>query len=154
MKPSIDISSSGFVKKTAKQAEQDTKKTLSNVITRVATLMERTAKENLHKAVHSTPTPSIPGYSRTSKSRQSINRGVLGAYSQRVYMGVNYGKYIEEGTGIYNGRRPYWTTFGGLLPRPILYKGMKARPFWKPAIKTTRQEIPNIWKQEYKSISK
>jgi len=146
----IDITAKGLIQKDKKALQKDTETSIGNILTRVATFMERTAKENIQGSVYRTPVPKIPGYSRTGKARQSIMRGVVSPLQQRVYMGVNYGQYLEEGTGIYRGRKPYWTTFGGLLDRPIKYKGMKPRPFWKPAIEETKRNIQNIVKQEFK----
>lgn len=144
MKADISIDQRGFTK-IKKKMDEGVKKPLANAITRVATFMERTAKENLQDSVYKSPTT---WYSRTGKARQSITRGVINPLTQRVFMGVKYGQYLETGTGIYNGRKPFWTTFGGRLERPIKYKGMQARPFWKPAIKETRKNIQRIVKEE------
>jgi HK97 gp10 family phage protein len=140
----VNINDKGFTK-TAKLLEEGAGDILSNVITRVATFMERTAKLNIRQSVYSSPRGL---YNRTGKARQSIIRGVVSDTQQRVYMGVNYGIYLEKGTGIYNGRKPFYTTFGGLLDNPIKYKGMKARPFWKPAVDETRKNVSRIIKEE------
>lgn len=145
----IDIKTDGFIQ-TSRKLKKGAQPLLGTVITRIATFMERTAKENLRTSVYSTPAPRKP-FRRSGKARQSIIRAVLGTLTQRVYMGVKYGKYLEEGTGIYHtpgARKPYWTTFGGILDKPVKYKGMKARPFWAPAIKKTRENVPRIMQEE------
>ena len=152
MKANITVTSEGIASKTSAQIGRDTKRVISNVLTRLATFMERTAKKNIQASVYSTQAPK--GFNRTGKARQSIARAQINPLAQRVYMGVKYGKYLETGTGIYNGRRPYWTTFGGQIERPILYKGMRARPFWKPAVKSTIKEINEAFKKEEKNLTK
>jgi HK97 gp10 family phage protein len=111
--------------------------------------METQAKKNINKAIYQSPAGK---YTRSGKAQQSIIGQMLSTNSARVYMGVNYGKYLEEGTGVYNGRKPYFTTFGGLLPNPIFYKGMKPRPFWVPSVKETKKEIPKIFEKVIKEI--
>ena len=107
--------------------------------------METLAKQNISASVYSS-TPSEV-YTRSGKAQQSIIGQQSSDLSGRVYMGVNYGKYLEGGTGIYAGNNPYWTSFGGLLDHPIYYQGMEARPFWAPAIKETKQNIPVLLKK-------
>jgi len=60
------------------------------VVTRAAALFEREAKKNIRKSVYASPKGK---YKRTGKARQSIIRSPLGNNTERVYMGVNYGKY-------------------------------------------------------------
>jgi len=136
---------------TSKKLKEGSRSLTANVLTRVATFMERTAKEKIQQSVYASPTGV---YKRKGKARQSITRGVISPTQQRVFMGVNYGQYLEEGTGIYNGRKAYWTTFGGLLDHPIKYKGMKARPFWKPSIEETQENIPRILEEEASKLNK
>jgi HK97 gp10 family phage protein len=142
----ININNSAFIS-TSNNLKKGANPLITRVITRVATYMEREAKKNLLTVISATPAGE---YRRTGKSRQSIMRAPTGKLQQRVFMGVDYGKYIEEGTGIYIGRKPWYTSFGGLLDHPIYYKGMPARPFWKPAIEATKQNIPRIIREESK----
>lgn len=147
----IEIDNKAFVKtdSTLKVLAQEL---THNVVTRIATFMERAAKKNIRESVYK----SAPSkwYRRSGKSRQSIMRSPISNTSQRVFMGVKYGTYLENGTGIYNGRKPFWTTFGGQLEKPIKYKGMKARPFWKPAITETRKNVQRIMNEETIKLTK
>lgn len=145
MKLDIDIDNKGFTQ-IRKKLQNGATAPLSSAITRIATFMERTAKEKLQKSVYASA--ESKWYTRTGKARQSITRSQVAPLTQKVYMGVNYGKYLESGTGAYNGRSAFWTTFGGRLEEAVLYKGMKKRPFWKPAIKETRKNVKRILKEE------
>lgn len=133
----------------SKRLKNSSKEFTERAVVRIATIMERTAKENIRDTVYSSP---ATWYKRTGKARQSIVRSSVGENKQRVYMGVKYGRYLEEGTGIYAGRKPFWTTFGGQLDHPVKYKGMRARPFWKPAIETTKGKVPDILREEARKI--
>jgi len=142
----LSIDTTGFIE-TSKRLKVGALPALSRAVFKVANKMETTAKRNLQTSVYASPKPKSP-FSRTGKALQSISVEQVDPLQSRVRAGVNYAKYLETGTGIYNGRQPYWTTFGGILPRPIFYKGMRARPFWKPAIETTQRAIPAILKAE------
>ena len=110
---------------------------------RVVTHIQNEAKKNVNKELKNSKAPGSP-FRRTGKLQQSIT-GVMEMFAAgRVYVGANYGRYFEEGTGIYNKRSPYWTTFGGILDRPIFYQGMKARPFFKPAVEDGRNQAQAI----------
>jgi len=146
----VSIKTEGFEKWKIKLGE-GAKAPLSKAVFKVATFMERTAKINFNQDVLSYK-PKIN--LRTGKAQQSIIMQPLTPLSAKIYMGVNYGKYIEEGTGIFRGRKPYWTSFGGQLDHPILYKGMKARPFWSPAVKTTKANTSRILKEEMEKYLK
>lgn len=143
--------------KTSRTLKEGSESATARVITRLATLMERTAKTNIRESVYASPQKE---YKRTGKARQSIIRSKISPMSQRVYMGVNYGVYLEEGTGIYNGRKAWWTKLSNITGQSadankvIRIKGMKARPFWKPAIETTEKNIPRIWNEEASKITK
>lgn len=138
----LSISQSGNIEAFKNKLNNGGAKITQKAVFLTMNFMETQAKKNISKSIYRSP--KSPIYSRSGKAQQSIIGQMLSINSAKVYMGVNYGKYLEEGTGIYNGRKPYFTTFGGLLKNPILYKGMKARPFWKPSIKETKQEIPKI----------
>lgn len=143
--------------KTSRALKKGSTSVTARVITRLATLMERTAKTNIRASVYASPKRV---YKRTGKARQSIARSKVSPTAQRVYMGVNYGVYLEEGTGIYNGRTAWWTRLSNITGQSgdsnkvIRIQGMKARPFWKPAIKTTQASIPRIWEEEASKITK
>jgi HK97 gp10 family phage protein len=142
----LQLTTNGFVE-TSKRFKLGARPAISKAVFRVANLMETTAKKNIKKSVYSSPKPSAP-FSRSGKAQQSITVAKLDDLQSKVFMGVEYGQFLEYGTGIYRGRKPYWTTFGGQIDRPILYKGMKARPFWIPAVESTKKQIPEILKSE------
>jgi HK97 gp10 family phage protein len=142
----LKLATTGF-KEATKRFKTGARVAISGAVFRVANVMEITAKKNIRNSVYASPKPSAP-FSRSGKAQQSITVAKLDDLQSKVYMGVNYGQYLEYGTGIYRGRKPYWTTFGAQIPRAILYKGMKARPFWMPAIEETKKQIPSILKNE------
>lgn len=152
---SISLNEQAWIK-TSRKLKEGSESITARVITRTATFMERTAKSNIRESVYSTPKSKF--YKRTGKARQSIMRSPVSAMAQRVYMGVNYGKFIEEGTGEPEGRKAWWTRLSNITGKPsdskqaIKMKGMKARPFWSPAIKTTQETVPRIWNEEASKI--
>lgn len=127
-----------LVKKLSKGATN----AISKAVFLVGNFFETKAKENINKSVYQSSASTW--YKRTGKAQQSIVMQQLSSEKAKVFMGVKYGKYLEEGTGIYAGHRPFFTTFGGQLKRAVKYKGMRARPFWKPAISETRKEVKNL----------
>jgi len=143
--------------KTSRTLKEGSTSVTARVITRLATFMERTAKTNIRASVYASPKRV---YKRTGKARQSIIRSKVSPTAQRVYMGVNYGVYLEEGTGIFNGRTAWWTRLSNITgqaddaKKVIRIQGMKARPFWKPAIKATEENTPRIWAEEASKITK
>ena len=140
----ISVSTKGFVELEKKLNTPITYK-LSKLVFRVGNKMETTAKQNIRQSVYSSPASAF--YARSGKAKQSIVLERKDELTARVFMGVNYGRYLEEGTGIYHEPNAHKAWFGKI---PVeeeykdfddgwrLIKGMKARPFWKPAIKTTR----------------
>ena len=153
---SLSVNEQAWIK-TARMLKEGSASTTARVITRLATLMERTAKTNIQTSVYASP---VKEYKRTGKARQSIVRSEISSMSQRVYVGVNYGKYLEEGTGEPAGHKAWWTRLSNITGKPsdsnrvVKIKGMKARPFWKPAIETTKDNVPRIWKEEISKITK
>ena len=68
---------------------------------------------------------------RTGTLQRSIQTQV--DYPQgEVSVGEKYGKFLEEGTGIYVGHSKWKGNIPGVGVRWI--KGMKARPFFKPGV--------------------
>jgi HK97 gp10 family phage protein len=63
-----------------------------------------------------------------------FNRGL----SAEIIVGAEYGIYVEYGTGIYalegNGRKTPWVYWSEKLGRYVYTRGMKAQPYWTPAI--------------------
>ncbi len=74
--------------------------------------------------------------------RDSIEMKMLGKYNAVVSVGVHYAVYVEWGTGIYSvsgtGRRTPWTYFSTKLGRYVTTDGMRAQPFWGPAVDAGR----------------
>lgn len=118
----------------------DAKTTPAKLINKISTFMERTAKLKARRLIYGVPS-SFP---RTGKLSQSIAKQKINKLKHKVFVGVNYAKYFETGTGIYNGRTPWVTSFGGLLETPIWFKGMKKKPFWSRAIRKTKEEAKKI----------
>jgi HK97 gp10 family phage protein len=145
----LELSTTGFIE-ASKRLKVGARPAIAKAVFRVANVMETTAKKNLQKSVYASPKSTW--YSRTGKAQQSITIAKLDDLQSRVYMGVKYGQYLERGTGIYAGRKPFWTTFGGQLDRPIKYKGMRSRPFWMPAVEATKKQIPEILQKEIDKI--
>jgi HK97 gp10 family phage protein len=117
----------------------------SNIVLKVGNFFETKAKKNLRKSVYESP---ITWYTRSGKAQQSIVYTPLGKNKAKVFMGVNYGKYLEYGTGIYHTpspRKPWLTTQIPQSKGKLIYmRGMRARPFWRPTIKETIKEIQKI----------
>lgn len=126
---------------------------ISKAIIAVANFMQNTAKKNLKEALGS----SSKSYTRTGKAQQSITVESLNWNKAKVKQGVKYGKYIEYGTGIPAGRQAWWVRADTLRKagmkidgnqKYIKMKGMKPRPFWIPAVKSTQKEAINLFKKE------
>lgn len=71
--------------------------------------------------------------------RNSIEvRYFNGGLSAEIIVGAEYGIYVEYGTGIYalegNGRKTPWVYWSEKLGRYVYTRGMKAQPYWTPAI--------------------
>lgn len=123
------------------------KKELNHSIFRVVSAAQQDMKVEVNKSIYLTKGPGKP-FRRTRKLAQSITAQMLMYAAGRVFVGVDYGKYVEDGTGIYNGKKPFWTTFGGILNRPILYLGMRPRPFFKPVVDMYENTASNMIMQD------
>lgn len=125
-----------------------------NSIVDLMNFAETRAKTNIRESVYDSP----PGqYTRSGKAQQSIIGQMQGRSKARVYMGVDYGKYLEEGTGIPAGRSGWWTAKSNIIPGAsgaIYMKGMEARPFWQPMKEATRKEAPKIAKNNLEGYIK
>lgn len=77
----------------------------------------------------------------------SIEMKMLGKYNAIVTVGVHYAIYVEYGTGIYaengNGRRTPWSYYSVKLGRYVTTKGMRAQPFWGPAVEAGQDYFMN-----------
>ena len=147
----INIQTTGDIQKVKNTLKNGGQKLVRRVILLTMNDFETNAKKNIRKSVYQSEKGK---YKRSGKALQSITGRMLSNSKAKVFMGVDYGRYLETGTGIYNDRTPFWTTFGGLLDKPIKYKGMKARPFWQPAVEQTKKNIPILLKKANKEILK
>ncbi|MBT2661945.1 HK97-gp10 family putative phage morphogenesis protein [Bacillus sp. ISL-45] len=66
-----------------------------------------------------------------------------GGLTSVVTVGAHYAIYVEFGTGIYavngDGRQTPWTYYSDKLGRFINTRGMRAKPYWYPAIEVGRR---------------
>lgn len=125
-------------------------KMIKGLVRIVAAELALEVRRKIQESVYDKPNSGL--YTRSGKAKQSIHSEAIDSDTYRVYVGVNYGRYIEFGTGIYAGRKAYWTTFGGLLDHAILYRGMPARPFFYPAVKQIKSNIPQIIAREQSKL--
>ncbi|MFJ6264425.1 HK97-gp10 family putative phage morphogenesis protein [Lysinibacillus xylanilyticus] len=74
--------------------------------------------------------------------RDSIEMKMIGKYNAIVTVGAHYAIYVEYGTGIYaengGGRKTPWTYYSTKLGRYVKTEGMRAQPFWGPAVDAGR----------------
>ncbi|PAD58257.1 hypothetical protein CHH92_20910 [Bacillus sonorensis] len=61
-----------------------------------------------------------------------------GGLKAKITVGASYAIYVEFGTGIYaeegNGRKTPWVYFDEKLGRYVFTRGMRAQPFFFPAV--------------------
>lgn len=85
--------------------------------------------------------PTDSGYLRESIEVEIMNGGL----SAVVTVGAEYAIYIEYGTGIYavkgNGRKDPWVYYSEKHGEFRFTRGMKAQPFWMPAIEKGRRHF-------------
>lgn len=72
--------------------------------------------------------------------RQSITTEIMdGGLKAKVTVDSEYAIFIEYGTGIYavngDGRKDGWVYYSDALGEYVFTRGMKAQPFWMPALK-------------------
>nr|WP_309101679.1 HK97-gp10 family putative phage morphogenesis protein [Fredinandcohnia onubensis] len=75
-----------------------------------------------------------------------------GGLSALVTVGAHYGIYVEFGTGIYavegNGRKDPWVYWSKKLKRFVYTRGMKAQPYFFPALDVAEKH----WHKEFKKL--
>lgn len=76
--------------------------------------------------------------------KKSIEVEILdGGLSAVVTVGAHYAIYVEYGTGIYavngDGRKDPWVYWSDKLGQFVYTRGMKAQPFWFPAVEIGRR---------------
>lgn len=61
-----------------------------------------------------------------------------GGFKAKITVGASYAVYVEFGTGIYaedgTGRKTPWVYFDEKLGRYVFTRGMRAQPFFFPAV--------------------
>ncbi|MFJ8515331.1 HK97-gp10 family putative phage morphogenesis protein [Lysinibacillus xylanilyticus] len=114
--------------KLAKKFEKDLLNEISDVVQETARLIQTEAK-----ALAPVDDGSL---------RDSIEMKMIGKYNAEVTVGAGYAIWVEFGTGIYaengKGRKTSWTYFSTKLGRYVTTDGMKAQPFWGPAVDNGR----------------
>ncbi|MGE7092531.1 HK97-gp10 family putative phage morphogenesis protein [Lysinibacillus sp. NPDC048646] len=73
--------------------------------------------------------------------KDSIEMRMEGKYLAIVTVGVHYAIYVEYGTGIYaegpggsRAKKIPWSYYSEKLGRWVTTKGIRAQPFWGPAV--------------------
>jgi hypothetical protein len=142
----ITVQTQGFIELKTKLSKPLQPK-IKAVVQRLVLFMERQARRNITESVYNRAVP----WRRTGKARQSIIGKMIGSTSGRVYMGVNYGSFIEFGTRPRTITTPKRSLSNGqvFFGKTVNHPGTKAYPFWRPAIKSTEQEA----KKELKKLS-
>ena len=81
------------------------------------------------------------GHLKRSLTIEFLDNGLTG----RVYTDVEYGMYVEYGTGIYatggHGRKTPWVYYNAKLGRFVQTKGMSPRPFMRPSFYEQRPKF-------------
>ena len=81
------------------------------------------------------------GHLKRSLTIEFLDNGLTG----RVYTDVEYGMYIEYGTGIYatggRGRKTPWVYYNAKLGRFVQTSGMSPRPFMRPSFYEQRPKF-------------
>ena len=81
------------------------------------------------------------GHLKRSLTIEFSDNGLTG----RVYTDVEYGIYVEYGTGIYatggRGRKTPWVYYNAKLGRFVQTKGMSPRPFMRPSFYEQRPKF-------------
>ena len=91
----------------------------------------------------------------TGDLKQSIEVDILNdGLTAIVTVGVHYAIYIEFGTGIYavkgNGRKTPWSYYSNKLDQWVTTRGMRAQPFWFPAIEIAQ----DYFKKEMRKLGR
>jgi len=111
--------------RTIKRFEREYIKAVKRVIAGTAQLIKSQAQALA---------PVDDGNLRKSIEIRYWNKGL----SAEIIVGAAYGIYVEYGTGIYakkgNGRKDPWVYWSEKLGRFVYTRGMKAQPYWTPAI--------------------
>ncbi|MGE8004383.1 HK97-gp10 family putative phage morphogenesis protein [Lysinibacillus sp. NPDC093216] len=77
--------------------------------------------------------------------KDSIEMKMIGKYNAEVTVGANYAIYVEYGTGVYaegpggsRAKKIPWSYYSEKLGHWVTTEGMKAQPFWGPAVDAGR----------------
>ena len=129
--------------------KQGVKKPAEDIIKNSSTLMKNEATKNLKQVVYNRSVP----WERTRDLLQSITIDKKSNLYHRVYVGMPYGIFVENGTKphIIRPTKGKFLAFsaGGkmVFARSVNHPGSKPYPFWKPAENTLQQKLPEIINQ-------
>lgn len=122
-------------------------KPVENIIQSASTLMRNEATKNLKKVVYNRAVT----WKRTKDLLQSITIEKKSKLLHKVYVGMPYGIFVENGTNPHliqpkKGKKFLAFLIGGkmIFARSVNHPGSKAYPFWKPAKITLSQKLPEI----------
>lgn len=131
---------------------------LPKLVGYLANFMKNKTKENLKQAVYD----RIVGWKRTGQLRQSVQTTDIGIVSKKVVVTKEYGKFIEYGTKphVIKPKKGKFLVFqiarmarggkakttgkaksGLIFARSVRHPGTKPRPFFAPAVRSTRVEL-------------
>ena len=83
--------------------------------------------------------PADSGYLRQSIGVKLLDNG----NAAMITVDADYAIYIEYGTGVYatggNGRKDGWVYYSEKYGEFVFTKGMRAQPFWIPALEIGRK---------------
>ncbi|MGM0903064.1 MAG: HK97-gp10 family putative phage morphogenesis protein [Bacillota bacterium] len=122
---SIDMDGKKMFKRAIKEFEKEFIKEVKRVVTETAKIIHGNAMALA---------PNDDGNLRKSIEIRYFNGGL----SAEIIVGAHYAIYVEYGTGIYakegNGRKTPWVYWSDKLNRYVFTRGMKAQPYWGPAL--------------------
>ncbi|MDA7028457.1 HK97 gp10 family phage protein [Bacillus sp. CLL-7-23] len=118
-----------------RQMRRATNELSNHVIEEAKRLVTETAELIYSYAVLNAPTAMIDGGNLKNSIEIDYKDGGLKAV---ISVGASYSVYVEYGTGIYaedgNGRKTPWVYYDNKLNRWVVTRGMRAQPFWNPAV--------------------
>ncbi|ASF54196.1 HK97 gp10 family phage protein [Bacillus velezensis] len=118
-----------------RQMQRATSEFGNRVIDDIKQLVTDTAELIYSHAVLNAPTAAIDGGNLKNSIEIDYQEGGLRAV---ISVGADYAVYVEYGTGIYaeegGGRQTPWVYYDTKLNRWVVTRGMRAQPFWNPAV--------------------
>jgi len=129
--------------------KQGVKKPAQDIIKNSSTLMKNEATKNLKQVVYNRSVP----WERTRDLLQSITIDKKSNLYHRVYVGMPYGIFVENGTKPHTIKatkaKVLAFSVGGkmVFASSVNHPGSKPYPFWKPAGETLIKKMPSIVEQ-------